>query len=193
MSYTGMNLKYQVKKYSGVSTHESEAIQPVRKDTKRGTRFHLVDTLPFRPAKLLISIHYWTEYRKGLHLICQKEATQHDTVSDIIKYAIECFEKLKEERGFEMDSNPEHYVMRLASKTGQPKTDLPILHIDQNIVGMKFQRFTLCNKEDDFRLRDALEENLVDRIDSTRKKEGESMIGKVFYYVTCQCFISSSE
>ena len=57
--------------------------------------------------------------------------------------------------------------MRLASKTGQPKTDLPILHRNQNIVGMKFQRFTLCNKEDDSRLRDVLEENLVDKIDSS--------------------------
>jgi hypothetical protein len=193
MSYTAMNLKYQVKKYSGVSTHESEAIQPVRKETKRGTRFHLLDTLPARPAKLLISIHYWTEYRKGLHLICQKEATQSDTVSDIIKYAIDCFERMKKERGFDMDSNPQHYVMRLASKTGQPKTDLPILHSDQNIVGMKFQRFTLCNIEDDLRLKDALEENLVDKIDRSQINERESMIGKVFYYVTCQCFIPSSE
>lgn len=188
-----MKLKCQVKKYSGVSTHESEAIQPVRKETKRGTRFHLLDTLPVWPAKLLISIHYWTEYRKGLHLICQKEATQHDTVSDIIKYAIECFQRMKKETGFEMDSNLQHYVMRLASKTGLPKTDLPILHSDQNIVGMKFQRFTLCNKEDDCRLRDALEENLVDKIEQSRKSERESMIGKVFYYVTCQCFIPSSD
>ena len=85
-----------------------------------------------------IIIHYWSEYDEGLHKFHEIEITNTHRVLDVIILSIQQFEPSA--------IDPGQFYLRIADKSGKPKTSMPTLDVGQGIFDIGIVRFALCSK-----------------------------------------------
>ena len=111
---------------------------------------------PFTPPEVpgkKIFVHYWEEYNKGSHLVIEVETTLENTVQELM---ISMINNIYKRFGKRKDIS--NFVMRISSKDGLPKIDMPIVEIGQRIQNVSFVRFVLCEKDLDEKARLEVEE-----------------------------------
>ena len=91
----------------------------------------------------IVIIHHWSEYDQGTHKIHEIEISNFHRVLDIIIQSIHQF--------YPDQTDPNQFSLRIADKSGKPKTSMPVLDIGQMIYDTGIVRFALCNKSLDIR------------------------------------------
>lgn len=88
-----------------------------------------------------IVVHHWSEYDMGVHKIHEIEISGSNRVLDVIMLSVTQF--------YALGTDPSNFNLRIADKSGKPKTSMPVLDINQDIMQFDIVRFALCNKEQD--------------------------------------------
>ena len=91
----------------------------------------------------IVIIHHWSEYDQGSHTIHEIEIQQTHRVLDVIMLSVQQF--------YPQGTDPSMFSLRIADKSGKPKTSMPVLDISQGIFDTGIVRFALCNKALDSR------------------------------------------
>ncbi|OMJ80311.1 hypothetical protein SteCoe_19465 [Stentor coeruleus] len=89
----------------------------------------------------IIVVHHWSEYDEGTHKIHEIEITGSNRVLDVIMLSVAQF--------YTSGADPSNFNLRLADKSGKPKTSMPVLDINQGIMQIGVVRFALCSKGQD--------------------------------------------
>jgi hypothetical protein len=90
-----------------------------------------------------IMVHHWSEYDQGVHKFHEIEINNGLRVLDIIILSIQQF--------YPSETDPSQFFIRLADKSGKPKTSMPVLDVGQTIYDTGMVRFALCSKQQDVR------------------------------------------
>jgi hypothetical protein len=98
----------------------------------------------------LVVVHFWSEYDTGIHKMHQIEITSSDRVLDAIMLSIEKF--------YPQGADPRNFCLRLADKSGKPKTSMPVLDVNQIIMQIGVVRFVLCSKTQDVKRSEKFDE-----------------------------------
>lgn len=95
--------------------------------------------------KFTIMVYYWvgdTAYMQQLDL------SPHHRVYEVINMALHHFR-----RQHELPCEPNHFLLRFASKDGSPKTHYPKLEVSRSVVATNYRRFCLLEKSRDERIK----------------------------------------
>lgn len=98
----------------------------------------------------IVVVHYWSEYDTGNHKIHEIEITSSNRVLDAIILSIEQF--------YPQGADPRNFYLRLADKSGKPKTSMPVLDVNQSIMQIGVVRFALCSKIQDVKRSEKFDE-----------------------------------
>ena len=120
-----------------------------------------------------VVIHYWEDYNTGKHHVLEVDIGPDFTVEDLMLSMITYLDKNAGRKKYEIVN----FVMRLASKDGLPKLDMPVFEISQKVQNVEFVRFSLCDKALDEKTRLSMKE-LVFTDDEEEMKNQETKENK---------------
>ena len=115
-----------------------------------------------------VIIHYWEEFDSGKHISFELEVGADNTIEDLINIMIKNINK-----SAKVQKNSSEFIVRIANKSGLPKTDLPMFEIKQKVQNVAFDRFVVCDKNLDDKVGMSNEEFQL--IDENQFKEEEPL------------------